>query len=122
MLSPTPAAETPTIEAAPPADTAGIPPEITTPLACAILNRLFAIEAALPRVAELIQYQRTLDSQARAIAGLQNEVAQLRLALAQEREARAQERQAQHVALALHLSDPGRERAVGERVAGRPRA
>lgn len=115
MISPTPTSETPTLAEDATPDTTGIPAEITTPLACAILDRLFAIEAALPRVAELMQYQRTIDSQGRALVALQAEVAQLRLALAQEQ-------QAQRTALALHLSDPGRERAVGERVGARPRA
>lgn len=92
----------------PAAETATLPPEIHTPLALAILDRLFAIESHLPTAAEWDALRATLATQAHMLTALHAEVGRLRLELAQERHTR-------HTALALQLSAPEdlQERAVG---------
>lgn len=77
------------------------PAEITTPLAKAILDRLFAIESQLAALADHGPLATQLDAQGRAIVGLRCAVEQLRQEISQQqRVARA--------ALDLHQGDPAR--------------
>ena len=87
--------ETPTLE------TPAEPAEISTPLAKAILDRLFAIEASIDTIADQGPVAVQLDRQAREIVALRCAVEQL------HSELRQQQRVAR-VALELHHGDPSR--------------
>lgn len=77
------------------------PAEISTPLAKAILDRLFAIEDTLVRIAQHGPVAAQLERQASEIVAVRCAVEQLRKEIGQQqRVARA--------AVELHLGDPSR--------------
>lgn len=82
--------------------------DIPMPIATAVLDRLFAIDARLVQLERSPAVAQQLDRQARALVELRAEVEKARAALIEEQ-------RVTRSAVALYLGDPGRgvERVLG---------